>query len=151
MPTPKQILLLVAICVVSFGAGLYFGPKEVETKEVERVVYRDRIIKDVNSDIVTRTKEITMPDGSVVRDTITEDRSRTRTDTKRDEVKETIKERKETRRPDWRVGAIYKSAIQNHQEVGYGVLVERRIVGEVNVGVLGLSDRSFGLVISVGF
>lgn len=135
-------LKLSAALVVGFLCGLYFGPKKTE----ERVVYRDRIVKDEKRDVVTRTKETRLPNGTKITETIKEDKTVTRVDRRID--LDSVK--KVESRPDWRVGVGYKSALPTQRE-SYSLQIERRIVGEIYVGATASTDRTVGVVISFGF
>ena len=146
----KRSLITLSICLISFLAGVYFGPKKTETVEVEKIVYKDRIIDDKKRDVYTRTKEIHMPDGTYIREISYDVKEEKRRDTTREVERERSKTVTVENRPDWRIGAFYKPAILYFQREEYGVIFERRIIGEIYVGIMGSSNQSLGITVSVG-
>ena len=147
----KQIALVTLLVVAAFSIGKYSGPAETQTKEVERIVYRDRIVEDEKRDIDTVIRETLLPDGTKVKETTIKDRTETQRDTATEIDKSRMVETKITNRPGWRLGAIYKPEVRGFQDGSYGVIVERRLFSEVYLGVTGASDRTLGLTVSFGF
>lgn len=137
-------------CLISYSAGRFTSPAKVETIEVERVVYKDRVVKDTEKDVTTKTKETTLPDGTKIKETTKEDKSKSKSERESSAASEIIKEMKTENRPNWRVAGIYSPALPN-QETTYGLTIERRIVGEVFLGVTASTDKTVGLVLSFGF
>lgn len=132
---------LVVALLAGYSVGRYFQPAEIKTeiKEVEKVVEK------IKKDIVVVEREVKNPDGTVVIDRRTEDKSEEAVsrDTKREEKQEVSK-----KLPDWKVNALAKSSLSNIAPQ-YGALLERRILGPVWVGVGGFQDGTATL--SVGF
>lgn len=135
-------LKICGALLVGLLAGLYFSPKEKE----EKIVYRDRVVKDVKRDVVTRTKETKLPDGTKITETVKEDKSVTREDRQVD----VTHVKKEISRPEWRIGVGYKPALPSQME-SYTFMVERRLLGEIYVGATASTDRTVGVVFTVGF
>lgn len=103
----RVVFIVVVICI---GIGAVIGSKwgaQIETQ----IVTKDRI--------VTQIKEVTRPDGTVIRDEVrVEDRQQT-----------VIAPAKK----DWIVGAGYGIAPIAY----YGVSVHRRVIGDVYLGISG--------------
>lgn len=141
---------VICIAAVSYSIGRFTGPTKVETKEVEKVVYVDRVVKDIDKDVQTTTKVTTKPDGTKVVETTREDKSKIHTDENKSGASEVTRETKTEDRPDWRLGAFYKPYMLN-RNMEYGAVIERRVLGEVYAGVMVDNDRSVGFVVTVGF
>lgn len=130
----KTTLYTAGICLLlGLGLGSQLFPK-IEEKTVE--IEKEKIVKDV----VTVTKIITKPDGTKEEVTVVTDKSK--------ESKE-IKNTKIVSKPDWHVSASAKTKSIQMNDLVYSVQVERRILGDIYLGVVGSSDKSAGL--SVGF
>lgn len=147
----KQLAAAVGLVALSFAAGVYFGPKKVETKEVEKIVYRDRVVESKKKDTVTRTKETQLPDGTKIKETIKDEKSESTKDSQSELRHDKFLERKTESRPDWRIGAVYKPTLPGIQGEVYGVTIERRVIAEIYLGVTAATDRTAGLVVSIGF
>lgn len=147
----KYIVGALVALVLAFCAGAFLGPRKTEIREVEHVVYRDRVVTDLTHDTSSRTKETVMPDGTKVKETIVEDRRRSRTEAEREAERTRILEKKTESRPSWRLGAVYKPPVLGLTREGYGVIIERRIVGEIYLGAAAFNDRTLGITLSVGF
>lgn len=130
----KTTLYTAGICLLlGLGLGSQLFPK-IEEKTVE--IEKEKIVKDV----VTVTKIITKPDGTKEEVTVVTDKSK--------ESKE-IKNTKIVSKLDWHVSASAKTKSIQMNDLVYSVQVERRILGDIYLGVVGSSDKSAGL--SVGF
>ena len=139
----KQAALALVFGAVCFSAGRFLSPAKVETKEVEKIVYRERT--DTTKSVDKR--ETTLPDGTRIVET--------RTDTKRIKDKsadiETSKETVTTNRPDWHISAsMYQSLLLTGQ-YSYSLSVERRLFSEVYFGVYATSEKQVGLSVGIGF
>lgn len=145
MDNKRPILAGIIIAVISFSVGKFSTPAKVETKEVEHIVYKDRVVVDEKKDVVTRTKETEMPDGTKVKETVTEDKSASHSDASQALDRDLEITSKTENRPDWRIGATYS------REGVYGAVIERRLLSEIYVGVIGSSDSRVGVIVSVGF
>lgn len=115
----KKYLSYIILGVVCFGAGWLTKPseKEVVTK------FDEKMVENVKRDqiIVTERK----PDGTVIRRREIKDRSEIKSQT---ELKQTVTVAK----PQWSVGAY-----RDFLKPGYSLTVDRRIIGNVFVGVYG--------------
>lgn len=141
----KLALAALLIGGLGYAAGRYVQPAKVEIKKEVEV----KEVEVTRKNIVTVTHEEKRPDGTVITDSRTEDKSTeaTRTDTKSKEST-TITNVK----PQWKVsgGAGVKYNEISLQPV-YTVGVERRILGPIFVGAYGRTDKEVGLSVSVEF
>lgn len=139
----KKVGVLIVVALAFYSIGRFTGPTKIEVKEVQKVVYKERVRRDRE----TSERETHRPDGTVVK----ERETRTVTDRNRDVDSETSKETKTTSRPNWRINGGYIPAIQNFQETRYQLGIERQIIGEIYAGVIATSDKTVGVTISIGF
>lgn len=145
--TWRYVLAAVCLGAATFAAGRFTAPAgatpaaivntaTVATAEVKRVVvYRERV---------------TRPDGTV---TV---RTSRRADTRADTAVVTRAETRPVRPPDWRVGALVGGSLTAPMlplsgPLAVGVIVERRIIGPVSLGVWGLSSGQAGVAITGEF
>lgn len=147
----KVSLAALSCVAIGYTVGRYSTPAKVETREVERVVYRDRVVKDQRRDATTRTKETRLPDGTKIKETVRDERTDTRSDATREAVSDKKMETKTQSRPDWRLGVVYYPTLPGFQGEAFGVNVERRIISEIYLGVSASTESRLGLVVSFGF
>ena len=158
-PWVRVVLVLVAVAL-SFSAGRFSGPVEVE----ERTVYvttekRRESEQKARAQVVTRYIERAPTDAGVV-ERISE-RIETRDESKRDATTETAVKldtsTKTAKLPDWRVGvqlgATWKEPALRLGDTPLviGVTAERRIIGGVSAGVWGSTQGAAGVGVSVEF
>lgn len=169
---PRRVAIIAVVCVAAlvgaFSAGRFSAPLQVETREVEKVVFKDRIVERVvevkakaETKVVYRDRVVTKE--GEIRERIVE-RTDTKEDTKRDDTKtvdrvverERIIENKITLRPNWRVGvlagaSLAKPLVPIAGPLVLGVQVEHRIAGGVSAGVWINTVGAAGAVVSVEF
>ncbi len=133
----KKIGLIAVYTLVVFSVARFIGPKNVETKEVEKVVYKDRVIKDEEKEIHVETRETTLPDGTKIKESIRDRKTQTQTDTSRDSSSETIKESKTSNQSSWSVG------LYTNKEFLAGT-IDRRILGGLFLGVFSRTNIPLG-------
>jgi hypothetical protein len=143
-----------AIAVVVCGAffvGRVSGPARVETKEVEKIVYRER--SDEKKDVTTsmRVKEITMPNGEVVKETIVDTHESSDKSVAIDLHKDTEKQTITNNQPDWFLSLTYEPPLIGWQSEQYTMTLSRRLFSTIYVGASASTDRSIGVTIGIGF
>ena len=163
------VLLLVA---GAFSVGRFSAPLQVETKEIEKVVYKDRVQvveKIVEVKGKTETK-IVYRDRVITKDGTVTEREVEKTATKEDTTKRSDGERWETHegsgtretvstvtlRPNWRVGLLAGASLREPfvQLAGplvLGASVEYRIVGGLSAGLWINTVGAAGLSLSLEF
>lgn len=164
---------IIAACVVAalaaaFGAGRFSAPMKVETRDVERVVYKDRIVEKIvtvtakaERRIVYRDRVVT-PDGTVtereVERTASREVERSTDDktTTREGSSERVIERTVTQRPNWRVGVLVGASLRDPLlpiagPLVLGAQVDYRIAGPFSVGLWANTGGAAGLAVSIEF
>lgn len=171
----KYVLIVLGAVLALAGAfvgGRFSAPLQVETKEVERVVYKDReVVKVVTVEKAAKVEtKIVYRDRVITKDgTITErevEKTATKTDTEKNGKTDTVAtkegesvkwlETKTTLRPDWRiavlVGASFQTpALQIAGPLVLGFEVDRRLVGGLYIGLWGTTYGAGGASIGLEF
>lgn len=170
------VAVIVFIAAAAFSAGRFSAPLKVETRDVEHVVYKDKIVEvekivtvkekaKVETRVVYRDRVITK-DGTVTEHEVE------RTETKKDE-KVSIVDNKDrtatltgektvehtqtvTLRPNWRVavlvGAQYPAPLAPIAgPLVLGAIGEYRIVGGLSAGLWITTGLAGGLIVSFEF
>lgn len=159
----RRALWLLSLAVVgtaAFSAGRFTAPERVDVREVEKVVYRDRVVTvkgKTETKVVYRDRVVT-PDGTVTERSV--ERSAAREDLRReaDRNGETIKRSEVVTavRPDWRVGVLAGASLRDPLvplagPLVLGVEVERRITGGLSAGVWVNTSGAAGALVSLEF
>ena len=142
----KSIIVIVAIILVSmgYGAGKYANPAKVETKIVE--VEKEKIV--VKTNVVVKTKEIKRPDGTVITETDTTDKSTTATDIDKEMSNTNLVI---NAKPNYMVSGVMGSNTSN-VDFSYGVKLDKRAVGNLFAGGMVMKNSKDTFVgISVGY
>lgn len=145
----KQYSLVALLILVAFSVGRFLGPKEVEIKEVETVVYKERETKEEDKQTRSTRRETVSPDGTRTIEIIRESDKKSRTDSRTEIESERSLESKSSNQSNWSIG-IYKG------EQSYLGTVDMRVIGGVFVGVYGRSDltlnnREYGVGLRLEF
>lgn len=130
----NSIIALIILTGVAYGIGRYLQPAEVITKEVVKEV--EVIKKDVK--IVERI--IKRPDGTIIEDRTTEDRTSTEIKKETDKSTQIV-----ALKPQWHIHGMAGTSVRNFGEINYGFGVERRILGSLFVGVYANTKQEVGL------
>lgn len=139
----KRIGLTLAVGLVGFSIGKFTGPAKVEIKEVEKIVYREST--NVSRD--KYKKETVLPDGTTIR----EEGSTTKKNTEIGVDKESEKLSKTDARPDWRLNVTYQPTLVTFQDQNITLDLQRRIIGEVYLGLSVSTQKTVGISLGVGF
>lgn len=129
----KKIIVLAAV-LVAFLAGRYFSPKQVETKEVEKIVYKEKERSNEDRHTHVEIQEITLPDGTKVVQTVSDERTHAeREASKETETSREVSSKSNSLQPQWSIG------IYTDKETVDGS-VDRRILGGLFIGIHGHSE-----------
>lgn len=165
--------VVVALALVgAFTAGRFSAPLQVETRNVERVVFKDRVVEKVVT-VQTAAKvetKVVYRDRVVTKDGEVRERIVERTDTKEDTKATGTEERvatsegtaeRETKttttlRPDWRVGVLVGASLSTPfvpiaGPLVLGLEVDRRIVGGLSAGLWVNTVGAAGLSVAFEF
>jgi hypothetical protein len=130
-PTANQMAAVgfaigVMLCLI---IGM-FVPKEKEIKEVVKYKERVRVVKRI----------VERPDGTKETTEIT--------DSEKNFLKD--KELKVSYKKDWNIG-VGRSIYSRNNPDSYTVMIQRRILGDLHIGVYGRTDLEVGALISYSF
>lgn len=156
-----KILTSIAVVLISFAFGRYSAPEKVriETKIVEVEKKKEVVVgsKDRNKKKTVTVTEITRPDGTHEKTTVTVEETQT-------EVKERRKETSGTTTTTDSTNETTYKAAQTHLVVlvggnvadltsgpVYGVAVSRNVLGPITLGAFGLTNKSLGVSLGLTF
>lgn len=131
----KKTLIKLGIgCLLLLGAysaGRWAQPAKVITKEVQVV----------KKDVRTVVRTIKQPDGTVIRERTTEDKTVTSNE-KNSKI--------ESNKPAWKVNALVGYSFDSKKEE-YGIMVQKNYVGPVNLGVYATTAKTVGVTLGFEF
>ncbi len=145
----KRIGLTCLYVAIAFSVGRFMGPSDVETKEVEKVVYKDRVVTNDQKETHVETRETVLPDGTRIKEVIRDRKQQSTSDSNREVASEKSQESKTSNRPNWSIGAY-----TNKEFVAS--TIDRRILGGLFLGVYGrtnipYSNPEYGLGLRLQF
>lgn len=169
--TRQRVVVAVAFvgtAAAAFSAGRFTAPEKVEVREVEKVVWKDRIVEKVVTrrakaeERVVYVDRVVSPEGEVREKRVTTTKADTREvadlgrTTESSGSTEKSASSTSTLRPDWRVGVLVGASLREPLvpiagPLVLGASVERRIVGPFTLGVWGLTSGAAGLSASGEF
>lgn len=132
--------LKTIIAAVIIGLGLGAGITKAYFPKIQEVNIEKEVVR---TDVRTVVKEVIRADGS--KETVTETTDRT---VKKEDKKSTIDKTPEPKMN--KVSAIVKYDFDEKKE-NYGVLVERRLVGPVFLGLYGDTKKNIGVSAGIEF
>lgn len=130
----KNYIIVGIICLLAGGLASKFLFPTIKEKIVEKEV---EVIK---KDIVTEIREIVKPDGTKEIVTVVTDKSQ--------EKKETSKVTAISK-PEYHVSI--SALTPNVKDIYYQLQVEKRVLGNIHIGVLANTNQQFGLAIGYEF
>lgn len=151
MKSIKSVALTLLVGVLCFSAGKFLTSPKIETKEVEKIVYKESSTTKTNTDRTIDKKETIKPDGTRIIETVSSTKRTTDNKTDKDAKSETSKSSTTESRPDWHITATYFPTMYGHSERTYGLDIQRRIFSEVYLGASVTSQKTIGVSIGIGF
>ena len=159
MTTKNKIIGVIALVLVSAAVGRYTAPEKIKivTQTTQTDTSQTDDNKDNSSHKETKTHEITHPDGTkeIITDT-TEDH-----DSKDDSQKETSDSKtsvtdKEITKSSSHLTLSALAGVQVQSPTSgspliYGAHITRDILGPINMGVWGMTNRTVGLSVGLTF
>ena len=147
----KIIVGGLIILGVGFGIGKYSQPAKVitktETKEVVKFVEK----KEERKNVVVITDKVTKPDGTVIEHTETKDKTEINTDTNINIAKDTKTESTQIRDSGLSIQALAITKLDDFNNREYGVLVKKRIVGNISASALATHKGTIGIAVGLDF
>lgn len=133
----KHLLILLVVFAIGGGVGYYFAPGKIKEVEIVR--------KEVDTRVVTRERIVTQPDGTKVEERTTEkDRST--------EINSSKERTVERRQLDWMVGGgAIIDPLNPLDPAQYYTHLQRRIIGELYIGIMATTEPQVGLGFSLRF
>lgn len=136
--TIKLVIAGLVLLAVGTGIGRYLTPAKVEEKVVEKVVEKEK------KDIHTITRIVERPDGT--KETTIEHTDKSTNTIATDKSKEL----KVDGRPDWKVSVGTGYDFKKKEQLYIGT-IERRILGNISVGVFGTTNQQAGINVGIEF
>lgn len=125
----------VVLLAVGFGIGRYTVPEHLEEQTSTET--------DSKKEDTVIVREEKRPDGTVIKET-------TKTSKKEESKKEETIKIVENHKPNWKASALAGYNLEAGRPV-YGAAVDRRILGNIFLGVWGTTDKQVGASVSLEF
>lgn len=163
MQLKYKVIIAVVALAGAFAFGRYSAPesikKSTETNQGEDKKSTTDKETDKHEHKKTTTREITKPDGTKETDTTTEtdtDVNRTTKNTTSDVSSSASKTTEEITRGHSRLtisalGATRVNNLSGPFTPAYGGMIQRDMIGPVNMGAFGLSDGTCGVAVGLSF
>lgn len=132
----------VLLLMLGYGIGRYIQPPEVKTK-IQEVVKEVEVVK---KDVITVVKEVIRPDGTVEKETRTEDKSSSTSSVQKDKKESKTVEIRSKYNLDFGVG--YN--LEDYKQI-YMLNVQKRVIGNVFIGGFYQTNKTVGLSIGMEF
>ena len=151
MKTRTLLIIGLVLAGLGYGMGRYLQPAKVITKVETKTEVVEVEVEKVKTEVRTIVKEIVKPDGTKVKETITENIN----ESKKKNVSEAKQETKTEKivinnKPQWRAQVAVE--LDQFNPSNYRVGVERRIFGPVFAGAWTETNfNSYGLSVSMEF
>jgi hypothetical protein len=151
MPSRKMCIALAGCFLGGVATGYFSRPERVVTKVDVREKIVEVTAKATRNDVVTRSREISRPDGTKIVRVVTVDKSVSRESGKLEATITRTEEKTEERSaPQWNVRAMAGITFGDAAPV-YGAGVDRRILGPIFLGAYGFSNGTVGAAIALSF
>jgi len=143
----KYIAIAAVVLATTFAVGRFSVSKKIEIKEVEKIVYQEKIVKDKE---IARHKTSTTtksPDGTETTTTTEDTKLDTHSDTQTDIAKDTEKSRIETPMNIGMRFDVLAGLDVTNPAGGYlfGVHVSKQLIGPINFGIWALTNKTVGI------
>jgi hypothetical protein len=155
-PTARKYGGIALIFLLGTAVGRYTLPAKVVTKtEVQTVT---KVVKDTNRDkkdnTVTTIVETKKPDGTIVKQTqiVDQNQTITQTNTNSNTNSNSTYTQKDTRDVgQLGVNALVGLRLGTGEPLSYGLSVQRRLLGPVEIGAFGFTDKLVGFSLGLRF
>lgn len=145
---------LIILCVISFIGGVVAGKMIIKPEVKETIVYKESTSKEIQEDKnIQKDKEIVIreilkKDGTSIKTTHIVDKGKIDISKKEIEVKTVEVEKKIELRPTWAVSLMFEPSFNplTVSPTGFGIAIERRIIGSVYLGAFGSLNGRVGVM-----
>lgn len=139
MALKNKILILLAAIGIGFGIGYFTKPAKV----VE--VIKKEIVKEAAITKIVYREKIVRPDGTVI------ETERSREDSHTSEQIKEESSKTVTNRLGLNISALAYAPTNKLTQTEYGVIVSKRVVGNVTAGILATTDKKIGVTLGLEF
>lgn len=139
MTLKTKILILLAAIGIGFGVGYFTKPAKV----VE--VIKKEIVKEAAVTKIVYRERVTRPDGTITETERSREDSRTSEQIKEESSKTVIN------RIGLSISALAYAPTNKLTQIEYGVIITKRVVGNVTAGVLATTDKKVGITLGLEF
>lgn len=147
---------LIGIIILTLGVGIGRFSKPAEVKVVTKTDIKEVIkiveVKQENKNIVVKTKKTTNKDGTIVEESIVEDKTSIKTDTNIDSSKQISFQQSTITKRDRGLTvqalAITTDISDINNNIQYGGLLKFRVIGNSSMTILGATngkDKTIGV------
>lgn len=143
MSTKNIIILSLVVLAITFATGRMSVSKKIEIKEVEKIVYKERVDQDKQVNDHKKTVIVKKPDGTVTTTVTDSNITDTKTDTQIDLTKTDTKSKTVT---PMNIGMNFSllAGINAANPVGgfiYGLSITKPLLGPVTFGLSLFTDK----------
>jgi hypothetical protein len=151
METKTKVIIGVVIVVAAFGSGYFAKPSKIVTKtEIKEVIKEVKVVEQHNN-VVTVTHTVTAPNGTTTTDTTTHDSTEINTN---DHINTSIDTKKEVVVANdigLTIQALTVAKFNDINDREYGILVKKRIIGNISGTVMATHKGTVGLAVGLDF
>lgn len=134
-----------------YGIGRYAQPAKVVTKtEIKEVIKEVKVVEQHNN-VVTVTHTVTKPDGTTTTDSTTHDGTVTNTNTHTDTTIAAKTDTTVIRDSGLTVQALAIIDIHDYNNREYGVLIKKRVVGNISASIMATHKGTIGVGVGLDF
>ena len=146
-------LSLAGLLILAIGSGIgwFSKPTSVVTEIKEKEVIKYVETKKEKKNVVTTTKKRTNVDGSIDEESKTEDKSVTDTNVNASSVKEKNTKTVVTNQLGLSLNLLAFSRELSLRDPEFGLLVTKRVLGNISLGIMATTDKSAGVSIGLQF
>lgn len=155
-PTVRKVLVVIVVFVLGAAAGRYSLPAKVvvktEVKTVEKLVHDTT--KDDNKNTVTVVTEDKKANGEVVTTKTVIDKDKIVTNDKSDLNVSTDSQSSQTTTYDTKslsISALAGVQFGNSDALTYGLHVQKKLIGPIEIGLFGFTDKLLGASVGLRF
>lgn len=145
------VIAVLVVGLVGYAFGRYLQPAKVVTKVETKVKVVEVEVEKTKTEVRTIVKEVVKPDGTKVKETITENIEESKKKTKnQSEAERSELKVVENVKPQWK--AQVQVGLETIQVPSYRVGIERRVFGPIFAGAYSRTDfKDYGISISMEF
>lgn len=145
----KTVTYIVLLLIVAFFMGRFSAPEKIKIEEKKITVEIEKKSEAASKDFVVISTTIEKPDGTKVTRTKKERKSDTFVTNEIEKKESTSLMKEVTLRRGVVVSGI--ASVTFPLSVAYGVMVQKQVLGPINLGAFGLTNKTFGISAGLEF